>query len=344
MYSRFSPWLAAAVLGCWTIPAFAQQNAPAPAARPQVQAPASTVPAATVNGQPIPEIAVQRALKRIPADKQAQARAEILKFLIDNTLIDQYLIQQKIAVEASEIDAKVKQVRDEIQKQGGSFDKVMQELILTEAELRNQITAQLRWDKFAAAQATDKVVADYFNANKSMFDGTMVQARHILLTPDAADAKAQADARARLAAIKTDVEKKAADGVAKLPPQSDAAARDAARKKLLVEAFADYAGKESACPSKAQGGDLGWFPYASMVEPFAKTAFSATPYQISDVVPTQFGYHLILVTDRRAGKQPKLDEVKDDVRELYLDRLRESMTNRLRTSAKIVMQPGPAKS
>jgi peptidyl-prolyl cis-trans isomerase C len=111
----------------------------------------------------------------------------------------------------------------------------------------------------------------------------------------------------------------------------------------MEEAFGEFAVKESACPSKAQGGNLGWFPYSSMVEPFAKTAFSLKPYEISDVVTTQFGHHLILVTEHKAGKEPKFDEVKMDVKEIFVERLRESLCNQLRQSAKVVMNP-PAKT
>ena len=56
--------------------------------------------AAIVNGQPISETMVQRALKRVPPTEQAKARAEIMEFLVDNMLIEQYLVQQKVVVDA----------------------------------------------------------------------------------------------------------------------------------------------------------------------------------------------------------------------------------------------------
>jgi peptidyl-prolyl cis-trans isomerase C len=80
-----------------------------------------------------------------------------------------------------------------------------------------------------------------------------------------------------------------------------------------------------------------------MIEPFAKAAFAMKPYAVSDVVTTPFGYHLILVTDRRAGKETKFDEVKEVVREVYGERLRDSLTPQLRPRAKIVINPPPAK-
>jgi peptidyl-prolyl cis-trans isomerase C len=334
---RRGTWLTVVTFCCLGVPVFAQVKPAAPAPVSPTPAAAPTAVAGTVNGQPIPEIAVQRALKRVPAEKQTEARAEILKFLIDNALVDQYLAQMQISVDPKEIEAKVKQVHDEIQKQGSSFEKVMQELMLTETELRTQITAQLRWEKFASERATDKALKELFDSNHNLFDGTMVHARHILLTPTLTDAKAVAAAQARLAEIKALVEKAAAAAVAKLDPKADNLERERARTRAMEEAFGEFAAKESVCPSKAQKGDLGFFPWASMVEPFARAAFALKPYQMSDVVATQFGYHLILVIERREGKEPKFEEAKDDVKEVFYDRLREAVIARQRPLAKIAM-------
>ena len=122
----------------------------------------------------------------------------------------------------------------------------------------------------------------------------------------------------------------------------DALVKEQARVKLLDEAFATAAREKSACPSKAQGGDVDWFPRSGgMVEPFAKAAFALKPYQVGDVVQTQFGYHLILVTDRRPGKETKFEDVKEDVKEVYGDRPRDTLVQRLRPAAKITVTPPP---
>src|SRR5688572_6047619 len=107
----------------------AQEKSPTPPA--PAAAPAAV--AATCNGQAIPEVAVLRGLKRVPPDRQAEARADILNYLIDTALVDQYLAQFKIDVPAAEVEARHSQINGEIKKQGGSVEKVMQELSLTEA-------------------------------------------------------------------------------------------------------------------------------------------------------------------------------------------------------------------
>ncbi len=85
---------------------------------------------------------------------------------------------------------------------------------------------------------------------------------------------------------------------------------------------------------------MDWFPRAgAMVEPFAKAAFDLKPFQMSDVVQTQFGLHIILPIDRRTGKQGmKFEDAKDDVKDVYAGRLREKLVEQLRGSAKIEMK------
>jgi parvulin-like peptidyl-prolyl isomerase len=113
-----------------------------------------------------------------------------------------------------------------------------------------------------------------------------------------------------------------------------------ARTKRLEDLFGEQAAKVSACPSKKEGGDLSWFPRAgSMVEPFAQAAFALQAGQMSEPVQTPFGYHLILCTGRKAGQPTKFEEVKEEVREIFCQRLRESLVAQLRPTAKIVIAP-----
>src|SRR5947209_1069951 len=108
-----------------TPPVAAPQSTPAQAAQPTPPPPAPVesgpkcdpnAVAATVNGQPVMEIAVQRALQRFPPDKQTVIRADLLNFLVDNVILDQFLAP-RVTVDAKDIDAKLKQFYDEVQKQ-----------------------------------------------------------------------------------------------------------------------------------------------------------------------------------------------------------------------------------
>lgn len=318
--------------------AAAQEKVPTPPT--EVTPPAGN--AATVNNQPITEAALFRSLRHVPTDKKSDARAEVLDFLIDNVLIDQYLQQQKVDVDPKDIEPRVKQVKDEITKQGKSFDKVMKDLVLTEDELRKEITAYLRWERFVEVKATDQVLREMHGKNPEVFSGAEVRARHILLTPATGDTSGE-QAKTQLIAIKKKIDAEVATGLTKLPAGVDPQTREKERVRMLEEVFAAAAREQSACPSKAQGGDLGYFPRKdAMVEPFAKTAFALPAYQLSDPVQTKFGYHLILVTGRKTGKEMKYEEVKDIVKDMYAEQLRDTLLAQLRPTAKIVKTPATA--
>ena len=74
--------------------------------------------------------------------------------------------------------------------------------------------------------------------------------------------------------------------------------------------------KNSQCPSAPRGGDLDFIARKWMVEePFAKAAFAMKVGDLSDIVTTDYGLHLILVTDRKAGTPTTFEQVADEVRE-----------------------------
>jgi len=204
-----------------------------------------------------------------------------------------------------------------------TLDKALAKLGLTEDELRGQLTAEMRWEKYANEQITEKDVKEVFDKNPEIFDGSMVRARHILLTPPAGDAAAAEQAKQQLERDKQQIENEVAQGLAKLPATADAITKERERAKLLLDVFAALAKKQSACPSKEQGGDMGWFPRAgSMVEPFAKAAFALKVGEVSDVVTTDYGVHLLKVTDRKPGQPSDYAKIKDEVRELCIEEMR----------------------
>jgi peptidyl-prolyl cis-trans isomerase C len=315
--------------------AFAQQGSASPPAA-VVSASNTNAVAATVNGQPISENAVRRALKRFAPEQRADARPAILDHLINNSLLDQYLEQQAVTVDRKEVDAKLQQMRDDLKRNDSTLDQLLRDLMATEQELRSVIEAQLRWDKYVEKQATDENLVKLFNAEREMFDGTMVRARHILLSPAADDSKAEEKAKADLLRFKKEIEEKVAKDLATIQAQPDDLARDIARHKLLEDAFSDYARKFSACPSKELGGDVDWFPRGGhMVEAFSKAAFALKPWQMSDVVKSPFGLHLILATDRKAGPETKFEDVKAEVKDVFCTQLRERICVAMRGTAKI---------
>ena len=213
--------------------------------------------AVRVNGQVILELAVHRGMLRVPPQRRDEARKDVLNFLIDNAIVDQYLLQLKIAVEPKEIDDHVEKVKKEAAAEKQDFNQVLEKLMITEAELRTEMAGALRWDKFVLKYGTEKVLQDYFKANVEMFNGSRMHARHILIST--ADGKKEA-AAATLTGIKKKIDDEVGQAIAKLPPTADAITREKTRAAVLEQAFSKAAGEYSTCPSKKEGGDLGFFP------------------------------------------------------------------------------------
>ncbi len=307
-----------------------------PAGKPVERPPGS---AAKVNGQEIPEVAVWRAQRQFGPEEQAVARKEILNHLTENALIDQYLTKLKIEVKAEEVDKLITDLKAELKTLNKDYAKELDAMMLTEAEFRAEVQAQMKWDKFLKDQATDAKLKGMFDAAPSMFDGSMVKASHILLTPAAGDAKAKEEATTKLRGIKAACEKAAAEAVAELvktTPAATALEKEAARTKKMGEVFAAFAKQDSTCPSKKEGGDLSFFPrVGAMVEPFAKAAFELKVGDVCEPVATEFGVHIILATAKSAGKQPTFEQAKEAVRAVYAMRLRDAVLGQEKPAAKI---------
>jgi len=101
--------------------------------------------------------------------------------------------------------------------------------------------------------------------------------------------------------------------------------RDEVRADILAEAeetlielnegadFATLARERSVCPSASSGGDLGWFGRGQMVEEFEDAAFSTPVGEISGIVETQYGFHIIKVTEYQAAESPEYEDIADQV-------------------------------
>lgn len=139
-------------------------------------------------------------------------------------------------------------------------------------------------------QISDADVQAYYNQHQSQYQvKEQVKVRHILIAvPNGADSKTDAAAKAK--------------------------AEDLLKQLKSGANFADLASKNSDDPgSKAQGGELGWLDRGRTVPEFDKVAFSLNPGQISDVIKTQFGYHILQVEDKKTAHLRPLSEVKSEI-------------------------------
>ena len=140
------------------------------------------------------------------------------------------------------------------------------------------------------AEITDDEAAVYYEAHKDEFmQPAQAKARHILIKVDQ-NASADLVEKARKEIL------------------------DIRARALKGESFADLAREYSQGPSSVKGGDLGWFPRGAMVGPFDETAFSLPLDTVSAPVRTQFGWHLVLVEERKPGGQGSLEEAMSDIK------------------------------
>lgn len=131
---------------------------------------------------------------------------------------------------------------------------------------------------------TDEEVREYYDKQKTQFTvPESVRASHILVSDDAEMKKVQEDLKGGMS-------------------------------------FEDAAKKHSTCPSKEQGGDLGFFSKGQMVPEFERVAFELKPGETTkEPVKTQFGLHLIKVAEKKESSLRPFDEVKDGIRETLLN-------------------------
>lgn len=139
-------------------------------------------------------------------------------------------------------------------------------------------------------QVTEADIQAYYNAHQAQFQvKEQVKVRHILIAvPPGVDAKTDSAAKAK--------------------------AEDLLKQIKAGGNFAELASKDSDDPgSKTQGGELGWLDRGKTVPEFDKTAFALAPGQTSDVIKTQFGYHILQVEDKRTAHTRPLTEVKSEI-------------------------------
>ena len=136
---------------------------------------------------------------------------------------------------------------------------------------------------------TDKEIQSFYEYNLASYSQPhQVKARHILFEL-AEDAAKEADQEVR----------KAAEAVL--------------AKVRKGEDFAGLAAQHSSCPSKSKGGDLGYFEKGRMTPAFEEVAFNLKKGEISDLVRTPFGYHIIQVEDIKEARTQSLEEVRDQI-------------------------------
>lgn len=260
---------------------------------------------------------------KIPADKQKEARESIKKQLMDEFIMRTLLIKEvkkkKIAVSDKEIKSETDKIKTNLPP-----DKKVDEFLKENKISKEDIALEIKVEKLLKlklgkkAKPTQKEISKFYNDNMDKFFNVPenVHVRHILVTIDKGDDdKVKAEKKNKIENL---------------------------RKQVLDGAdFAEVARKNSDCPSKEKGGDLGNITRGQTVEPFENAAFSQEKNVIGPVITTDFGYHVIQVLDRNPKKTIALDEVKSKI-SAYLEQQKKteafaSIMKKLQENAKIVI-------
>ena len=274
--------------------------------------------AAVVNGENIYKSEVEKRLNRykgIDPSMLQDAKNEILDEMIVQLVIAQFIGKEGIQVDEQLVETAVNDLQENIKKNPKTAGQPLEDILAgfgtSVEQLRREIRNSVGLKNYFGQQVNDAVLTEYFNANKAAFTGEEVKASHILI--DTRNLKAKKDY-----AI-------AFDKIHKLKEQLNGGAN-----------FEELAKANSNCPSAKNGGDLGYFPRKGvMIEPFAEAAFALKVGEISEPVQTQFGFHIIKVTDRKEGKPVALEAVKEEVKESYIEDQIQDLIEKQMTAAKI---------
>jgi len=317
--------------------ASAQSAPPAPAATPQAPAAAPTtkpVPAqlpevvARVNGEAISGKDLDDAVRAIagragpiPPDERDRVYRGVLDNMIGYRLMIQEAKTRKITVPDADVDAQVAQIRAQFPSEA-QFQQALTAQNTTLEAVRSDTREGMSADKLVESEIASKVavkpeaVSDFYQKNQDKFQqGPRVRASHILIgIPQNADPATKQQAKAKAEALLKDLK----------------AGQD----------FAATAKANSQDPGSApNGGDLGYFEKGQMVPPFEQAAFALKPGDMSEVVESQFGYHIIKVADKQDSRVVPLEEAKQQIEQYLTQQNRHAQTelfvNALRAKAKI---------
>jgi len=271
---------------------------------PAASATPGAKPVAVVGDVPISVAELEAVLKQsdpVPVPlterRQTQNRVRALGMLIDGMLMRKFLEANTKPVDAAEVQRRLAEMEEDLRKQDKSLGEFCQETRKTIEQVRADIADHLRWSAYEASQLTDVKLIQFYNENKDFFDGVTVRASHIVV---------------RIPATATQTEKDAARE--KL---------EGLRKQLQTDPKIDFDELARSQPDK--GGDLGSIPRKWFDEKFSRAAFALPKGQVSEIVQTDFGLHLIKVTDRQPGKASEYAKIREAVREFCAQELRQSV-------------------
>jgi peptidyl-prolyl cis-trans isomerase C len=262
-----------------------------------------------------------RASGRLPDVSQLdQLRSQVLENLIARELLYQESQKKGIKISQEAVNEQLINLKAQFPNEA-EFNNALTRMNLTEASIKEKLERDLILKKLIddevapGVKLSDIEIRAFYDNNPEAFkQPERVKASHILIKVDPkADASQKAEAKKKIDLVQAKLQK--------------------------GEDFGALAKEYSEGPSGPEGGDLGYFTRGQMVKPFEDAAFAMKPGEVSGVVETKFGYHLIKVTDKKPETTMSYDEVKTRLEEFLKQRKMQEEINvyvkRLEEKAKI---------
>jgi peptidyl-prolyl cis-trans isomerase C len=259
---------------------------------------------------------------KIPADKIKEVRSNMKKQLVDEfvmrALMEREVEKRNIEATDKEMEDALDQIRTNLPADK-KIDEFMKENGISREDiyLGIKVRKMVRQNLGKKAKPSENEISKFYDNNKDRFNiAESVHVRHILVAFKEGDDET----------IKTEKKLKI----------------ESLRKQIADGAdFAEVASKNSDCPSKDKGGDLGLIQKGQTVKPFEDAAFSQEKNVVGPVITTDSGYHVIQVLEHNRQKMTPLEDVREKIKS-YLGQQKEteafnSIIKKLRENAKIVI-------
>ena len=240
-------------------------------------------------------------MQTMAAGMKQQAFTNIMK----RVLLRQAADREGMKVSEEDVAAKIEVVKSNFPSEE-DFNAQLGISGLTYEEFENEIKYTVKVEKLIdrlsanLKKTTLKEAKSFYDTNTDQFENPeRVKASHILIKFEADDSEEiKAEKRKRIEALLVRVKG--------------------------GQEFTDLASENSDCPSSKNGGDLGYFGKGQMVKAFEDAAFALEKGEVSGIVETRFGYHIIKLTEKEASNTTPFDEISNDIVE-YLFNMKKQM-------------------
>jgi len=262
----------------------------------------------TVNDQPVFSWEVGLTIPQVRSELAGQGappkREDVISIavrrIVEARLLAQEARRRGLKPDSQRVSAAMAQIQEQAGGRAG-LDTALGGLGATYDQLQESVSETDLVKVFMTTQIEPQVsvtaedVAAFYDANPEMFARPdMVRARHILV---------------RLTPTSTTADKK----------EARTRATAAHQRVVAGEDFAAVAGEVSEGREASNGGDMGFFAQDSMMPELTNVAFALEVGQISDIIETRFGFHILKVEEKRAASKMPYEEAKKPVRELLID-------------------------